>query len=628
MAQTIKLRRSATTGNVPTTTQLALGEVALNTFDGRAFIKKDNGAESIEHLITTNSETTGSINLIGNITASGDISASGNLFISTSNSSGASYSTLMVDTSTGKVYHTGSYGGGGGTSITGTDTHVLFFDGNNTPAGDAGFTYNKTTNSITAITNITSSGNISASGAGTHILGGDLDVYGRIRSLGSSVVLENGNITASAEISASGKIYSNNALIKTAFTASATGSTNPSDFIPVSLGGTYSSATLTESQTLSVATTDVDISQWAPLNGSSWPTTTINQTILFQADMPENYTEDTIIRILAISASGDLDGVDVPFERFNNLSIYNSTLLINVFGNDSNAAGGSTWVPCLELNSTTGTAVAEDTVNSNANDFTYGPWASLGPGDWTTVFPGTSAFNNGKLTFAIQVHPQVSDLNLRFKIEYLANSTSPNNDHTFGKGLSVGNIPNNYAVEIHNSSRTVNDVPNGLAMTLAKSYGTPSGNSTFIDFFMGNGLTYESGFDPGGLKKLGAIYPVDINSFGSPNGLALGNLSDKRLKENITYSDKGLNEIKKIKLRSFNWKGSEDTQIGFIAQELYKVIPEAVRVGSKGKKGLETNPWMVSENKIIPYLVGAIQQQQQMIDNLQKEVNFLKKKSK
>ncbi len=34
-------------------------------------------------------------------------------------------------------------------SITGTDTHVMFFDGANTPAGDAGMTYNKTTDTLT-----------------------------------------------------------------------------------------------------------------------------------------------------------------------------------------------------------------------------------------------------------------------------------------------------------------------------------------------------------------------------------------------------------------------------------------------------------------------------------------------
>jgi len=48
MAQTIKLKRSATQGAAPTTSNLALGEVAINTYDGKMYIKKDvGGTESI-----------------------------------------------------------------------------------------------------------------------------------------------------------------------------------------------------------------------------------------------------------------------------------------------------------------------------------------------------------------------------------------------------------------------------------------------------------------------------------------------------------------------------------------------------------------------------------------------------
>ena len=43
MAQTIKLKRSATSGAIPTTSNLALGEVAINTYDGKMYIKKDVG---------------------------------------------------------------------------------------------------------------------------------------------------------------------------------------------------------------------------------------------------------------------------------------------------------------------------------------------------------------------------------------------------------------------------------------------------------------------------------------------------------------------------------------------------------------------------------------------------------
>lgn len=47
MANTIKLRRSAVQGAIPTTAQLALGELALNTYDGKLYTKKDDGTATI-----------------------------------------------------------------------------------------------------------------------------------------------------------------------------------------------------------------------------------------------------------------------------------------------------------------------------------------------------------------------------------------------------------------------------------------------------------------------------------------------------------------------------------------------------------------------------------------------------
>ena len=47
MTQTIKLKRSATQGSAPSTSDLALGEVAINTYDGKMYIKKDDGTASI-----------------------------------------------------------------------------------------------------------------------------------------------------------------------------------------------------------------------------------------------------------------------------------------------------------------------------------------------------------------------------------------------------------------------------------------------------------------------------------------------------------------------------------------------------------------------------------------------------
>lgn len=47
MSSNIKLKRSAVEGKTPTTSQLELGEIALNTYDGKLYFKKDPGSESI-----------------------------------------------------------------------------------------------------------------------------------------------------------------------------------------------------------------------------------------------------------------------------------------------------------------------------------------------------------------------------------------------------------------------------------------------------------------------------------------------------------------------------------------------------------------------------------------------------
>ena len=47
MAQVIKLKRSGTEGATPSTSDLALGEVGINTYDGKMFIKKNDGSAAI-----------------------------------------------------------------------------------------------------------------------------------------------------------------------------------------------------------------------------------------------------------------------------------------------------------------------------------------------------------------------------------------------------------------------------------------------------------------------------------------------------------------------------------------------------------------------------------------------------
>ena len=67
---TIKLKRSNVQANVPALGDLTLGELAVNTFDGKLFLKKNDGSDSIETIVTTHAQITGSIELTSAVTSS------------------------------------------------------------------------------------------------------------------------------------------------------------------------------------------------------------------------------------------------------------------------------------------------------------------------------------------------------------------------------------------------------------------------------------------------------------------------------------------------------------------------------------------------------------------------------
>jgi len=70
MAQTVKLKRSSVAKKVPTTSDLELGELAMNTVDGKVYFEKNDGSPSVQTILTTDSQTTGSIELTAAVTAS------------------------------------------------------------------------------------------------------------------------------------------------------------------------------------------------------------------------------------------------------------------------------------------------------------------------------------------------------------------------------------------------------------------------------------------------------------------------------------------------------------------------------------------------------------------------------
>lgn len=92
--------------------------------------------------------------------------------------------------------------------------------------------------------------------------------------------------------------------------------------------------------------------------------------------------------------------------------------------------------------------------------------------------------------------------------------------------------------------------------------------------------------------------------------------SDERLKKNIQNLNYGLKEIRNLRPVSYEWKeNSVGTKLGLIAQEINKVIPEVVHVPENPEEFLSVN-----YAELIPVLINAIQEQQEIIENQEKKL--------
>lgn len=127
-----------------------------------------------------------------------------------------------------------------------------------------------------------------------------------------------------------------------------------------------------------------------------------------------------------------------------------------------------------------------------------------------------------------------------------------------------------------------------------------------------------------------AVFRVNNVAVGSitreSGGVNFNVSSDRRLKENIKSTSYSIDDLMKIGVVEYNYKhdATKTTTTGFIAQDLFKIFPAAVK---KGGENEQTNPWMVDYGKLTPLLVKAVQDQQKEIAALKAqlgEMNALK----
>ena len=96
-------------------------------------------------------------------------------------------------------------------------------------------------------------------------------------------------------------------------------------------------------------------------------------------------------------------------------------------------------------------------------------------------------------------------------------------------------------------------------------------------------------------------------------GNAIVHASDRRLKRDINDISYGLKDILKLRPTEYFWKGrtQEHKSLGLIAQEVDEVIENVVTYDKKQDK------YGVSYTELIPVLIKALQEQQEVINTLQ-----------
>ena len=103
----------------------------------------------------------------------------------------------------------------------------------------------------------------------------------------------------------------------------------------------------------------------------------------------------------------------------------------------------------------------------------------------------------------------------------------------------------------------------------------------------------------------------DVIAFGS---------SDERLKDNIKPITEPLWKVSQIGGYTFDWNDNQDTyeghDVGVVAQEIHKVLPEVVAERSNGYLG-------VKYEKIVPLLIESIKELDKKIKHIEKNCDCL-----
>ena len=168
------------------------------------------------------------------------------------------------------------------------------------------------------------------------------------------------------------------------------------------------------------------------------------------------------------------------------------------------------------------------------------------------------------------------------------------------------------------------EFPSGLLWSTA----TVGGGSTLSD---ANVWLNRTGASAGQPAAVGGVYQrftrgwaTTIGSIAIGTGgtqVAYNTTSDKRLKSLVgpVDGDEAVAKVGALEPVAYTWNDAPEAgeQVGFFAQDVYDVAPEAVTPG-EGEPGDEAfTPWMMDVSRLVPTLVAAVQALTRRIEELE-----------
>lgn len=309
---------------------------------------------------------------------------------------------------------------------------------------------------------------------------------------------------------------------------------------------------------------------------------------------------DTTAVKLVIKNSGDVGiGTAAPGAR---LSLGQTGSPQQVFltyqgGNDKRGIGNDLALGAYE------TSFFTVDSGSNAGGLTFG---KMSGSDGVTYSPLVTIRNGGNVGVG------TTSPDKRLEAHFTDSSTSFSDPYSVGGALIRNqDSTNGNAVGLHFCSG---------AGDCAGLYAVVTGSdNSDLQFYTANGsrVVRMTVKDSGnvGIATNSPSYTLHVN--GSVAGTsAYNNLSDVRLKKNVTPIRNALTRIDRLQGVYFDWRRPgersigkgvnlpvKQRQIGFLAQDLGKVLPEAVSVANDRDRTMS-----VSESKIVPLLVEAIKE--------------------